>query len=620
MISLLTSPWLLNFALFALTACAALFFTPVWARAARRLGIVAAPVGGRHIHTRATPQGGGVAVFLAFHIGLALFVAARQIPPRELLLSGFPGFFLASLLLLAVGLVDDARNIRPLTKLLGQAAAATCVFLMAGVRLSRLGPLAGMPLWLDYAATVLWVTLVINAFNLIDGMDGVASGLAVIISFGTAGAQLFLGNPLDALPYLLLAGACLGFLRHNFHPASVFLGDTGSMFIGLSLASFPLMTGTHKEFLPAATIPLLMMGIPFYDTMAAVWRRTVRAILARFFGVSGGGGIMSGDKDHVHHRALAHFASQRKAVFFLYGVNVLLAVGALSLLMWKARGTGLFIVVFMLITALVVRHLNAVELWDTGRLVLNQTSGRLWHRLRVPVYIAADFAAMSLSWLATRALLSLPVTGESFRSGFLLLALPVFMALLVSRVYNRIWTRARPHEFATIPCAVALAGCVALALLHLLDICCEHSLPETVLFCVAAAWPLLGMRMFSFFLRDYMGLLDERRLGAGGARSIIFGCGGRFALYLHERNRQPAASRRAIAGLLDDDPLLKGRIISGFKVFGPLEALPLLVGKTGAGELVVTPKLAPGRRAEILRVASRANCHVVFFEVGEQAV
>jgi len=426
------------------------------------------------------------------------------------------------------------------------------------------------------------------------------------------------GNTAAAMPYLILAGACLGFLRYNFNPASVFLGDAGSMFIGLSLAVFPLMTGTHKEFLPAVTIPLLMMGIPFFDTVVAVWRRSIRAILAKTLGHKDAGGVMSGDKDHVHHRVLTYFASQRKAVFFLYGINLLLALGALSILVLKDRGIGLFLIVFMLITALVVRHLNAVELWDTGNLVLNQTNTRQWHKLRVPVYIAADLAAMTASWFAARALLVLPIDGAHFRTGFLLFALPVLVMLALFRVYNRIWSRARPHEFIAIPCAMALAGMFLPAMILILGIPYEGCFREIFLFCALASWPLLGMRMFSFFLRDYLGMLDERRRGKSGcARAIVFGCGGRFALYLHESNRQPPEERRVITGLLDDDPMLKGRRIAGFRVFGPLETLPLLAGKTGAGEILVTAKLSPERRADVLRIAKNTNCRVTFFDISE---
>jgi len=612
------SPWFNNAALFTLTLAVSLLLTPLWARLASRLGIVAAPVGGRHIHARPTPLGGGVALFLAFHLPVGAFIYFGGIEVGKNAEGAYPGFFAASLLLLALGLWDDARNLRPLVKLAGQAAAAALAFGFAGIRVSLLGPMAWMPLWLDCAVTVFWITLVVNAFNLIDGMDGVAAGLALIISLGTAGAQFFLGNAVGAIPYLALAGGCVGFLRYNFNPASVFLGDTGSMFIGFSLAVFPLVTGTHREFLPSVTIPLLMMGIPFFDTVVAVWRRGVRALLAHHLGLKDSGGVMVGDKEHVHHRILAHFANQRKAAFFLYAVNVLLALAALSLIALRTRGVGLFLVMFLLVTALVVRHLNAVELWDTGRLVLNHTTSRQWHKFRVPIYLAADIAAMVAVWFAVRALLSLPINGASFRSGILVFALPLLAMLVLFRVYDRIWTRARPHEFATIPCATLLAGVATVAVVHALNICHVGFYAEAVVFCMAVSWPLLGFRLFSYILRDYLGMLYDRRRNAGGACAVVFGCGGRFALYLHEQNRQPEEKRRAIVGLLDDDPLLKGRLIAGFRVFGPLESLPLLVGKTGAGEIVVTAKTTPERRADILSIAAKTNCTVVFFNVEEQ--
>ncbi|MCL1888655.1 MAG: hypothetical protein FWF96_07285, partial [Kiritimatiellaeota bacterium] len=610
MAGVFASPWFVNAALFLLALGVSYALTPVWSRLALRLGIVAHPVGGRHIHTKATPLGGGVAVFLAFHLGMGAFMLAGKVRCGEFLLAGWPGFSLASLGLLAVGLVDDARNMRPVVKLAGQVAAALCVFFFSGIRLAHIGALSWMPVWLDGMATVFWITLVINAFNFTDGMDGVTAGLAAIISLGTAGAQFFLRNTADAAPYLALAGACLGFLRHNFHPASVFMGDTGSMFIGFALATLPLMTGTHSEFVPAAIFPFLIMGIPFFDTMVAIWRRVARTLLARAEKAVVGG-VMSGDKDHVHHRALAYFADQRKAVWFLYGVNLLLAVAALSVLARKSRGTGLFIVVFMVITALVVRHLKAVELWDTGRLVLNRTAGRKWKRMRIPIYVLADLLAAAGAWTAAHGLLSQKINGETYRSGlFMALLLSMFILFGAFRLYNRMWTRARPHEFAAIPCAIALTGLVTLAVFYLFGLHHEDGGPKTVIFCVVVCWPVLGFRMFSSFLRDYMGVLHDRRHREDAARVIVLGCGGRFELYVHEQNRRTEERRRVIAGLLDDDPLLKGRLVAGLRVFGPLEALPLLVGKTGAGELIVTPKLGPGRREEVLRAAKKTNCRV----------
>ncbi len=613
----LASPWIANFALFFLALSLSYLLTPMFAHVAKRLGIVAVPQGGRHIHTQATPLAGGVPVFVAYHAGMGVLLWSGLLPVDHKICTSYPGFLLASLILLGVGLVDDARNIKPLVKLAGQIVAASCIFFVADIRFAGLSSLITFPLWADYLVTVFWIVLAVNAFNLIDGMDGVAAGLATIIALGTAGVQFFLHDQINAIPYLIFAGACIGFLRFNFNPASVFLGDTGSMFLGLSLATLPLVTGTRKEFLSAVTIPLLMMGIPFFDTMVAIWRRGARSLIAQFL-KQPTHGVMSGDKDHVHHRVLAYFANQRKAALFLYGINILLVVAALSMLMLDTRGIGLFLIVFMLICALVIRHLSAVELWDTGRLVLLRTTSRQWYKLRIPIYIAADFTAMGAAWFISRALVSLPITGETFRNGFLLFALPLFILLLLFRVYNRIWTRARPHEFAVIPCAVLISGGVILAALHLFDITYDGCIREVFIFCVVVCWPLLGMRMLSSFLRDYVGLLSERRQNDLPTRTIVFGCGGRFALFMYEHNRNRDNLQRRIVGLLDDDLLLRDRHIAGFKVLGPLEFLPLIAGKTGANEILVTPALSAERLRDVCRIAAQVNCRVTLFEVGER--
>ncbi len=214
-----------------LTALAVTYLlTPVVRSLANRLGAVDLP-NERRPHKRPTARGGGLAVVLGVHVAclMGFFLPGLQ-PGGSLNLHWYQHFALASLVLLLVGIVDDVRGLPPWPKLMGQTLAA----FLAALSGTRFGTLFGyaLPWALDCALVVFWIVAVINAFNLIDGLDGLASGLAIISAVGLCGVLVLGAQAGNMLLLVALIGACLAFLRYNFHPASIFLGDTGSMFLG----------------------------------------------------------------------------------------------------------------------------------------------------------------------------------------------------------------------------------------------------------------------------------------------------------------------------------------------------------------------------------------------------
>ena len=293
---------LLRYALaFGLAALLALTLTPAMRWLARRIGMVDHP-DERRIHTKPTPRGGGLAVFAAFNLTLGCLVwlgwgdFSLMFSPSWMLL-----FLSVSSLLAAIGLLDDMFSLKPWFKLAGQVAVAAILY-ANGLSFSAFFSTT-YPAWINCAVTIIWIVGVINAFNLIDGLDGLATGLALIASLGLAITMVFRGMSGAAIPYLVLAGACLGFIRYNFNPASVFLGDTGSMFLGLTLAVLPLMTASKQELLASLGVPLLMLGIPIFDTMIAIWRRSIRAALPGPVSIGSRRiRLMQGDTEHLHHR------------------------------------------------------------------------------------------------------------------------------------------------------------------------------------------------------------------------------------------------------------------------------------------------------------------------------
>lgn len=336
--------------------------TPAVRSLAVKLGMIDVP-DARRVHAKPTPRGGGVAVFLGFHAAcLVVFLMPwKGVLECRLSLDWWRAFLVASSVLLAVGLVDDKRDIRPWTKLGGQIAVALLSF-ACGVRFGTfLGP--GFPWYLDLVATVVWFVVIINAFNLIDGIDGLATGLGCIAAAGLAGALTLRSLPGDTLIMLGLLGACLAFLRYNFHPASIFLGDAGSMFLGLVFASVTLKTGAKSTVLASIGVPLLAVGVPIFDTFLAIWRRTARSLLnATAKDPQGNTGVFTADTDHLHHRLMKSGLSQRAAASRLCLVaTILLLVGLLAMI-FHSYARGLYLAVFMAVIYVIVKHLAHVEL------------------------------------------------------------------------------------------------------------------------------------------------------------------------------------------------------------------------------------------------------------------
>jgi UDP-N-acetylmuramyl pentapeptide phosphotransferase/UDP-N-acetylglucosamine-1-phosphate transferase len=273
----------------------------------------------RRAHQHPTARGGGVAVVIGAHAA-CLLVLLFPWPDFAggLDFAWWQRFALASLVLFVVGVIDDVRGMKPVVKLAGQIGAALVMALTG----TRFGALLGhqLPPALDCVLVVIWLVAIINAFNLIDGLDGLASGLAVISGLGLCGILLLQHLPGDVLILLGFVGACLGFLRYNFHPATIFLGDTGSMFLGFTLGVIALQTFNKDTFLISLTIPLMVLGIPIYDALLAFWRRSAR-LWSDERGDGAKRGIMQPDLEHLHHRLTKSGLSTRRVAGFLYFLN-----------------------------------------------------------------------------------------------------------------------------------------------------------------------------------------------------------------------------------------------------------------------------------------------------------
>lgn len=306
---------------------------PLVKKMAIHVGAIDEVVGGRHIHKKATPKGGGVAIFLGFLLGYMLF--CQQTPQMISILIG-------SFIIILTGVCDDIKPIRPLTKFIGQIIAASIVVYYGGIVMQDV---SAYGIYLNFGnfakpLTILFIVSLINCINLIDGMDGLSSGIAEIY-FITISIIIYITgiyNGLDASLTLIMIGAIFGFLIYNFYPAKIFLGDSGSMFIGYIISVVSLL-GFKNVTITSFIVPVLILAIPILDTFFAIIRRLLK-----------GQSPAEGDKEHLHHQILNKTSSQVKTVLIIYFINILFSAASIEYVVGNPkRGQIIYIILLFII-------------------------------------------------------------------------------------------------------------------------------------------------------------------------------------------------------------------------------------------------------------------------------
>ena len=323
------------------------------------------PDSDRHIHTRRIPRLGGIAIFLTLWC-LALLAAAAEYFGAPGIVSPHITFGILgpATLIFAVGVIDDFRGLSPYVKFVAQIAAAVLLFLN-GFGISRVSLMAGHPQlgWLvGLPLTIFWVVWITNAFNLIDGLDGLAAGSALFSTLVTCAVAMLVHNGGILFLSIILAGAIAGFLRYNFNPASIFLGDCGSLLIGFLLSAIALAGSQKAPTAIAVAIPIVSLGLPILDVTVAVLRRFLS-----------GRGLFDADREHIHHMLLGKGIPHRQAVLLLYGVSA--CFGLLSLFLLHPANVFVIIAILMIagIGVLVgVQQLHYHEFLELGH-VANRT-------------------------------------------------------------------------------------------------------------------------------------------------------------------------------------------------------------------------------------------------------
>lgn len=326
-------------------------------RIAKRLHIVDIP-GARKVHSKPIPRIGGVAIFVSM-IGLVIPVLLlpnvigetfRLIQYKVITLLGAAG------LMFLVGFVDDIRGLRVRTKLFAQLAAALVVC-SAGIRIESIPVTASLTLgfgWFSWLFTIFWIVGITNAINLSDGLDGLAAGISAIACGVIAMLSIYNGDIVMAILMLALLGSLTGFLLFNFEPAKIFMGDSGSLFLGFTIASASVLSAAKTETIVGLALPVLALGIPIFDTLFSMLRRFLERR-----------SLFAPDRSHFHHRLMALGLRQRHVVITAYGVTLLAAGLGMFMLVTRNSQTVVVFICTLFLLVLVFRVAGSVRLRET---------------------------------------------------------------------------------------------------------------------------------------------------------------------------------------------------------------------------------------------------------------
>ncbi len=577
------------------------FLTRLCIKFLPNLGFVRLP-GGRHIHTSPIPRGGGLAVFTAFFTVNAAFLLGTDIP-------GGPEYFLRFLMpaipLVILGLVDDRWEISAWIKLAVHLAVVAIIWNHARPEYSFSNWTA--PWFVSLGLTAVWVILVINAFNLIDGLDGLAAGLGVISCGCMAVWFILLGNhAMEVVTIAVMAGALLGFLRYNFNPARIFLGDTGSTFIGLFFAILSLSTLDRVVTFTSILLPLLAIGVPIFDVFLAIWRRSARKLEDNH-----AGGIMTGDKDHLHHRVLRETSGQKATAFRLYLIGCVFSVIAIVVLILRQSAPAIGYLILMIALVIALRQFASIELWDSARLIrrgFSKPRTALCLHMAQPFY---DFLAIALSFTIA-ATLGLGFYQDSLL--FMSCFAPLALILCLSKIYRVYWVRAGLGNYWRLALTVGLGAWVSCLIAwliradHLINSCQltnREMLAAALLFTLLNIFLICFERFFIHYAEGYLYrrlfFLFQQQARKRLRRILIYGGGHNCRFYANQLYNSASEGGETIVGILDDAPALQNLIVHGFPVIGALDQLESIQNQRHFDKIVITTHHIPAEKLDILK-------------------
>ena len=513
-----------------------------------RFGQVAKPKSDRW-HKRPTAMLGGVGIFLATLAGYLIFVPKS---PQSLVIIG------ASSWLFLVGLVDDLLNIKPYQKLFGQLIGAIFV---VGFGLTL--PITGNGL-IDIWITVFWIVGITNAINLLDNMDGLAAGITAIAASSLAFGLSSNGQSGELLLVSVFIGALVGFLVYNFNPASIFMGDCGSMFIGFLLSASVLLSesgGRSRGIFTILAVPVLILFVPIFDT-------TFVTVLRKIWGRK----ASQGGRDHTSHRLVALGLSERSAVLMLYGFACI--AGGLSVAVAQLPLTRSFALIGLFTAALTIIgvYLSKVKVYDESEEDLAVNNNAVFafllnvsHKRRI-FEVILDVFLITVCYYGSYVFLfgSFETSGnwDLFLTTLPLLVVIKLFAFFFVGVYRGLWRYTTIGDFVTYGKGVAIGSVLSIVAILLLYRFQNFSRSVFALDAILLLVAIAGSRMAFRLIREIIPLPHQNI----GRRVLIYGAGDGGEMLLRELRKNPEWNYSPVA-FVDDDPLKKDKLINGLKVF-----------------------------------------------------
>ncbi len=573
--------------LISLAAAAAL--TYLVREAAQKFGFIAKPKLDRW-HKKPTAVLGGVAIFLATILIYLAFVPKSS--ESLVIIAGSSVLFL-------VGLIDDILHIKPYQKLIGQIIG---VAIITGYGLVL--PWTDSAI-LNTAITAFWLVGITNAINLLDNMDGLSAGIAAIAAFSLAIGFGASGQFSELLFLSVFIGALIGFLVFNFNPASIFMGDCGSMFVGFLLASSVLLTdvgGRSRGIVSILAVPALILFVPIFDT-------TFVTVLRKIWGRK----ASQGGRDHTSHRLVALGLSERNAVLLLYGLA--LFAGLISVLVRELQPVQsiAIITLFTVVLTLIGVYLSKVKVYEEQQEELalqNQAAFafllNLSHKRRI-FEVVLDAALIALAYYGSYVLIfgnfEASENWTLFVKSLPILIVLKLSAFLVVGVYRGIWRYTSIRDLVTFFKGVSLGSVLSILAILLLYRFEFFSRSIFIVDGLLLLFALAGSRMA---FRVFRQLLPAANVG-DGCKVLIYGAGDGGELVLRELKNNPDWNYAPV-GFVDDDPLKTGKVIHGLKVYGGNGSLKTICRDNKVEEILLSVRnVPPARLKEVKEICKELD-------------
>ena len=581
MLSFTQNPFVIAFISFAVSAA----LTYAVREIAQKKGFVAKPKTDRW-HKRPTALLGGVAIYLATILVFALFVA----PQTETLVILF-----GSSILFVVGLVDDILQIKPYQKLIGQFIGSAVI-----IGFGLVLPWTESE-FVNVAITFFWLIGITNAINLLDNMDGLAAGVSGIAALTLAVGLGTAANPSELNLIAAFVGAIAGFMIFNFNPASIFMGDCGSLFIGFLLSSSVLLTqggGNSRSIGSILAVPVLILFVPIFDT-------TFVTILRRIWGRK----VSQGGRDHTSHRLVALGLSERSAVLMLYAFA--LAAGVISIFVRQLQFTQsiALIAVFIIVLTIIGVYLSKVKVYEQQEeeLALKNNAAfgfllNISHKRRI-FEVILDAVLVTICYYASYVLIwgSIENTDNWDRFIESLPILIVFQlgAFLTVGVYRGLWRYTGINDFLTFLKAVIFGSIGSVLAILLIYRFIGYSRGVFILNSILLFLALTGSRMAFRLIRQVL----PKNSKLDGTKVLIYGAGDGGELILREIYNNPDLNYHPVA-FVDDNPLKTGKVIHGLKVLESNGSLSKICSENNVEEILVSFRNVPPEKIEYLREVS----------------